>query len=98
MSAQPAASGAGSELKVVEPKGPSAWQRVRLRTRGCSSVGGELHVAGSVGQGGFHTEQFEFVNRFQVADNSGLLVMSEVITSLFVARWQYVIKLPQLQN
>lgn len=64
-----------------------AWQRV-----------GELCVAGSVGWGGFHVEWFEFGTRFQVAENSRLIITSMVIPSLFVAKWQYVLKWLQLQN
>lgn len=37
-------------------------------------------------------EWFEFGTRFQVAENSRLIITSMVIPSLFVAKWQYVLK------
>lgn len=37
-------------------------------------------------------EWFEFGTRFQVVENSRLIITSMVIRSLFVAKWQYVLK------
>lgn len=73
---------------------------MHLQRAGLQGQGSSLELDGSpkgMNEGDF-TEGFGFMNHFQVAENSRLILPSKVITSLFVVRWQYLLKLPQLQN
>lgn len=88
-------SGAVCAVELREPKALSQGAPAALQGQGsCLELGGSPK---GIKEGDF-TEGFEFMHRFQVADNSRLILMNKVLTSLFVVRWQYLLKLPQLQK